>query len=139
MSSQMGENSQGRNRTALLVFLVGVILLLWAVGNLAYRSSVGTSEPRGESRDSSRSTSADDKDGSVGKASPDRREVAWAAGTFLLVGAGLVFLFLLGSYILIRGSRRYRARLARRQKPPSPVEDVWAMHKLPEDDESNEV
>ncbi len=138
MSSQVSENNRGRSRAALLVFLAGVILLLWAVGNLAYRSSVTTPNPPEESRDSNRSTDNDNVD-SVGKTPPDRREVAWAAGTFLVVGAGLVLLFLLGSYVLIRSSRNYQARLARRRNPPSPVEDVWAMHKLPQEDESDEV
>jgi len=42
-----------------------------------------------------------------------------------------VGIFAVGSLALIRWSRRFRKQLLRKPKPPTPVEDVWSMHRLP--------
>lgn len=51
----------------------------------------------------------------------------------VLLIVGLFMVFVLGGFILIRGSRRYRERLLRRPPPPTPSNDIWKMHRLPDD------
>ena len=53
----------------------------------------------------------------------------------VLLIVGLFMVFVLGGFILIRGSRRYRERLLRRPPPPTPSVDIWKMHRLPDDTE----
>ncbi|MCH7700162.1 MAG: hypothetical protein IID37_00615 [Planctomycetes bacterium] len=54
----------------------------------------------------------------------------------VLLIVGLFMVFVLGGFILIRSSRRYRERLLRRPPPPTPSVDIWKMHRLPDDVES---
>jgi hypothetical protein len=53
---------------------------------------------------------------------------------------GLVILitFVTAAAAIVVFSRRFRRWIGREKKKPTPSEDVWAMHKLPEDDPSNE-
>jgi len=51
----------------------------------------------------------------------------------VLLIIGLFMVFVLGGFILIRGSRRYRERLLHRRPPPTPSNDIWKMHRLPDD------
>lgn len=44
----------------------------------------------------------------------------------------LVLVFLVSTTAFLRWSRHFRRSLFRRPHPPTPSEDVWAMHKLPE-------
>lgn len=44
----------------------------------------------------------------------------------------LVIIFLVSTTAFLRWSRHFRRSLARRPHPPTPSEDVWVMHKLPE-------
>lgn len=44
----------------------------------------------------------------------------------------LVIVFVISSTAFLRWSRNFRRSLLRKPKPPTPSEDVWAMHKLPE-------
>lgn len=41
--------------------------------------------------------------------------------------------FALASYAFVRWSRHFRRWLLHQPPPPTPVEDVWAMHRLPEE------
>lgn len=50
----------------------------------------------------------------------------------LILGLALCF------FALIRLGRRYRERLLHQPDKPTPVQDIWAMHKLPEDDQGEE-
>lgn len=54
-------------------------------------------------------------------------------GLVVLVGLILVLLFFLGSFVLARSARRYRQFCERRRAVPTSSEDVWSMHKLPDD------
>ena len=53
-----------------------------------------------------------------------------------------LFLLILGLsvclFVLLRASRRYRERLLHKPTKPTAVPDIWAMHKVPEDDEADE-
>ena len=51
----------------------------------------------------------------------------------LMVGFVLALVVLLGSYVLVRTMRRYRALTQRKPGVPTPNEDVWAMHQAPTD------
>lgn len=59
--------------------------------------------------------------------------VARAMSLFLLSGLLLVCLFLSATFVLVRGMRRVQRSLWRRPRTPTVSDDVWAMHKLPED------
>ena len=50
-------------------------------------------------------------------------------GLLLLAGV-----FLVSSYAFVRWSRRFRNQILRKPRPPTPSDDVWAMHRLPDDD-----
>ena len=50
-------------------------------------------------------------------------------GLLLLAGV-----FIISSYAFVRWSRRFRNQLLRKPHPPTPSDDVWAMHRLPDDD-----
>mgnify|MGYP006908254759 CR=1 FL=1 len=56
----------------------------------------------------------------------------------LLLVAVLVLIFGVSSYAFIRWSRRYRKWLMRRDADPTPSDDVWQMHRLPDDDDDEE-
>lgn len=49
-----------------------------------------------------------------------------------------VIIFAASSFAFLRWSRHFRNTLLRPPRPPSPSEDVWAMHRLPEDLEPGE-
>lgn len=52
---------------------------------------------------------------------------------FVLFWGLILFLGLvISTYAFLRWSRRFRKNLTRRPRPPTPADDVWAMHKLPE-------
>ncbi len=49
----------------------------------------------------------------------------------------VVLIFIIAALVIIRFTLRYRAYLFREKLPPTPSEDVWKMHRLPEDDEDS--
>ncbi len=51
----------------------------------------------------------------------------------VIAATGLMFLFVILGYAFLAWSRAYRARLMRPPSPPTPVEDLWSLHKLPEE------
>jgi hypothetical protein len=59
-----------------------------------------------------------------------------------LRAAFYLFLLVLGLgfclFVLLRFSRRYRERLLHKPPKPTAVPDIWAMHKVPEDDAADE-
>jgi hypothetical protein len=117
----LGTSASSVNRLKLgLVFLaLGVVLLLWAWGNWIYRSSNGLSE------------------GSVtvehvaGARSPATMQAVQASPLVLMVGFFLVIVFLVGSYAIVRGSRRLREAILYEKPAPTASDDVWSMHKAP--------
>ena len=67
---------------------------------------------------------------------------AKALATVLVYLLIMVVVFMLGSYAIMRASRRFRGSLSRTRAEPTDAGDVWAMHKVPEEleleDESDE-
>jgi hypothetical protein len=51
----------------------------------------------------------------------------------LLAASALTLGFLVASYVFLGWSRGYRSQLTKAPAPPTPVEDVWMMHRLPDD------
>jgi len=64
---------------------------------------------------------------------PDK--VAGALSFVLLVIFILALLVLLVTFVCVRTLRRQRRMAQRKRAKPTEAEDVWAMHKLPEDAE----
>src|SRR5512145_2498786 len=107
-----------RVRMALVSLLVGVVLFLWAWGNWIYRASrteVGTNM--------SASREEEPPPGPV--------ETVRSMSAVLLIGFFLVVVFLASTYAIVRSSRRLRELIFRQRPPPTPSDDVWAMHKAP--------
>lgn len=69
----------------------------------------------------------------VARAELDPNLVAPALSLLLLSGLLLFGLFLSASFVLVRTMRRIRRDLVRRPCAPTPVDDVWLMHQLPEE------
>ncbi len=63
----------------------------------------------------------------------DRGKAAGALSLFLLVGIVLLLVFVVGAVVLVWTARRRHAFAGRQRSAPTPAEDVWAMHKLPDD------
>lgn len=62
------------------------------------------------------------------------RYVLW--GLLLLVV--VVLGFIVAALAMVRWSRRFRANLLRRRRPATPYDDIWSMHRLPDEpDEQN--
>lgn len=66
----------------------------------------------------------------------DPRLGRWRRIMFL--GLLLLLVFAVASYAIIRFSRNYRRYLLREPPKPTPADDVWEMHKLPEDADSGD-
>jgi len=124
MTSGTSGSEQNRTRMGLVFLVVGVVLVMWAWGSWIYRASV-PAETAG--------TLAEH----VAAANPAVVRAARLSPLVLLVGLLLVLVVLFGSYTLIRAIRRHRALADRKRPPPTPADDAWAMNKLrnPPDDE----
>ncbi len=108
-----------RMRVGMLFLAVGLVLLLWAWGSWVYRASVPATDV---------SISA----GSPSSApSPDVERAARASPAMLVGALLLVLVFLVGSYAIVRGSRRFREALLPSRPTPTASDDVWTMHKTP--------
>ncbi len=63
---------------------------------------------------------------------------ARALAIFLLYLLIFVLVFLVATYAILRASRRFRESLAKRKPEHTDAGDVWAMHRLPEDNEADD-
>lgn len=45
--------------------------------------------------------------------------------------AAIVLIFVVGTLVMLRFSRRFRARMLQQRSPATPVDDVWGMARLP--------
>jgi hypothetical protein len=117
-----GSDSDSRRlKLGLIFLLVGSLLLVWAWGSWAFRTSA-VNIPVPASAD----TVADGTNGTVAGSDSVKflpRLLLW---TMILVLATLF-----GSYALIRIARRYRAVTNRKLIAPTETESVWEKHKLP--------
>ena len=62
---------------------------------------------------------------------------AVAQARYVLWGLLLLVMVLLGFIVaalaMVRWSRRFRASLLRRRRPATPYDDIWRMHRLPDE------
>ena len=65
--------------------------------------------------------------------SESQRLVRWRLVFFWAIV--VVLIFFIAALVIIRFSLRYRAYLFREPNRPTPSEDVWQMHRLPEEEE----
>ena len=118
-----GVQEENRRRIALLLLSLGVILVLVGTG-------LGL-----QSRQATRSVAAREapQDGSkrpvVHLKRDQQARLIQQVLFMLLVLVGILSVSL---YAFHLWSRRYRRMLLRKPSPPTPSEDVWAMHQLPE-------
>ncbi len=63
---------------------------------------------------------------------------ARALALFLLYLLIFVLVFLVATYAILRASRRFRKSLAKRKPEHTEAGDVWAMHRLPEEHETDD-
>lgn len=108
-----------RVRAGLVVLLVGIVLLLAALGMAVLRGPA----PPGDVVTAGGQIESADKESLV----PARLGAA-----LIVLGIALLVTLLVVSYILIRHTRRYAKGGGTRPARPTPADDVWAMHKLPE-------
>jgi hypothetical protein len=107
-----------RTRLGLIILLVGVLLMIATLG-------------LGLMRDSGGEMVADtDEPAVVVASSAERAEVAVVV---LVYGTVLLFVFVVATVALVVVSRNYRRHLARRKPSPTPVDDVWSRHRVPEE------
>lgn len=70
----------------------------------------------------------------LGASEGDKSEkIIPAFALVLLAALGLVVVFLVGSLVIVRSARRHRATLGEGRRSPTPVSDVWGMHRVPQD------
>lgn len=114
--------SDGKSRRVGLILLVtGLVLLAISVVIVLDRS--------GQSPESAPLA--------VRESAPGIARASWLTQAVLLIS--LVFLiFVVGTFAMVRFSRRFRAALLGRRATPTPSEDVWQMHRLPENHEQQQ-
>ncbi len=131
MYDEKSEDSH-RIRAGLITLLIGVFLLLWVW------MMIMLSSPQAPIRLNTPMTHQD-ASGEPQRSSlrsPEDEDVARVLqGSLLMLTTGLVLVlvFIIGSYVLVRGSRRFAASIVDRPSKPTPTSDVWSMHVLPED------
>ena len=67
--------------------------------------------------------------------SPERVRDARQMRAVLFYVMVLAGVFLVGSFAFLRWSKRFRRVILQKPHDPSPDDDVWAMHRLPDDDD----
>jgi hypothetical protein len=135
-------SEQHRFRLGILFLVIGLVLVLWAWGSWVYRMSV-PEEPDRSGRESRISVMGPPASAAIAPIEPlGKRPVArlgesprapslvpLTTMTIVL----LLVLFFFGTLAVVVGTQRWRAMADRKRAVPTPNEDVWAMHKLPED------
>jgi len=113
-----GVEEAHRQRIALVLLLIGTALLLAGVAMvLQHQNTLHTPQAK-----------------SVTSQAPEAKlRVAQILKESLFALLVLVIIFGTGTFAFLRWSRRFRQRLLRRPRPPTPSEDVWAMHRLPDE------
>ena len=126
------ESEHHRFRVGLLFLIVGVLLLLWAWGSWLFRASV-PDEPVPAVRESSLSILPTALAAGAGAIDPEK---SLGRASFLLMT--LLLLLIVGSfgaYAAVIAVRRHRELMEHKRAAPTANADVWAMHRLPEDDD----
>jgi hypothetical protein len=123
---------RNRNRRALVVFLIGMVFVIWAWMNLVVRVMYRASEVPIDSVSVVEEEQTDAPAPSTGDRKEGGRLFARAATPLLAVGFLLVLVFLVGTYVLVRSSRRFLEGTRRERASPTSTPDIWSMHRAPE-------
>jgi uncharacterized membrane protein YidH (DUF202 family) len=110
-----GVAESNRQRIAMLLIGLGMVLTLVGFSLLVYN------QPADSWSSASQPTSS---------VPPETKVRALRQMLFWLLI--LVVIFLVSTLAFLRWSRHFRRSLLRKPHEPTPSEDVWAMHKLPE-------
>ena len=125
------ESEQYRFRVGLLFLIIGVLLLLWAWGSWLFRASV-PDEPGPAPRHASMVILP-----AAVAADPDEIDPEKGLARASLVLMTVLLLLITGSfgaYAAVIALRRQRELLGHKRAAPTANEDLWAMHRLPDDD-----
>jgi ABC-type Fe3+ transport system permease subunit len=114
-----------RVRLALVVLLVGIGVLLVAVGMTVLRGDASYEELVATSKDA--------------KPKPNDRDRAMAATVTLVYGTVLLLIFMFAAVALVMASRRYRQHLTASRPAPTPTDDLWAQHRAPDEAEEGDI
>ena len=129
-----------RGRLALLFLVIGVLLVLFVWFSWIYRASAPTERRSVGTTTAMQMVVRDDLEPhALPAVDQDRRREAAVrlGGPTLLAGFLLMLLFLGGSFVIVRATRRYQAATLRRRGPPTVSDDVWSMHKLPKESDEH--
>ncbi len=121
-TDRLNDDTQGprRVRMALVILMVGVGLLLLALALAMLRSEAASEIVMAPSP-------------VPPSTMPASQQRTMAATLMLVYGTLLLLVFVVAALALVAVSRRYRQRLARQKASPTPVDDVWSQHRLPEE------
>ena len=123
MYVETSEDSQ-RKRAGLFILLIGVFLLFWVWMMIMLGSPKTPTSANG--------LPAESRDVDEQSPLPDTRLARLRSiPKVLIVGSVLVLVFIVGSYVFVRGSRRFAASLNEGPSTPTQTSDVWSMHVLP--------
>jgi len=114
-----------RTRSALMLLLLGVTILLVALGIAVLRGQPPPADGIGP-------------DGLAGPGRLGGKAQAMVATVTLLYGTILLVLLVVAAVALVAVSRGYRRRLQATRPAPTAYDDVWSRHKLPEEPDTTE-
>lgn len=122
MSWGVPGSEQHRMKIGLLFLILGSLLVVFAWGSWAYRTSTASTVPAITTENAA----------SAGN-DPARLLKAWTYALLFISGLALVLLF--GGYAVVRLARRYREATERRRPPPTASESVWEMHRVSDEEQ----
>lgn len=125
------ESEHRRSRVALAFLVVGVLLLLWAWVSWVFRVSV----PDGGGpaiRESSLSLLPAALAAGAGGVDPEKS--LGRASLMLMTLLLLLIVGAFGAYAAVIAVRRQRELMEHKRAAPTANADVWAMHRLPDED-----
>ncbi len=132
MSPSTRSSEPRRITTATILLILGLLLLLWSWGSWVYRANV-------ERQEATATRASPPEHASEPTVVPDReskrRLAIRAMPLVLVVTTFLVFVVLIGMFLIRRAARRYFAMLGRRRASRTVTEDLWSQHRLPDDNE----
>ena len=118
-------SDERRIKIGLVFLLIGCLLLIWAWGFWAFRTSAVGAAP----------ASANPMVFAEARAVLANSQILQMLPRMLIFVLVLAFVCLFGSYTLLRMARRHRAASERTRASPTISESVWEKHRLPRHEE----
>lgn len=120
------ESDFQRVRAGLIVLLVGIVILLGALGMAVIRGPQSGADQVA-------------LDSSVEPPQRDAGDAQRVGAAAIILGGVLVVVLLVAGYALLRITRQYATASLGKKAEPTPTDDVWAMHQLPEESVDDET